>query len=207
MTQPISCSSHGYSTPHESRITLAMERAAACFVMSAQQLPRLPDPRPRPLTPPGFRVSESHGPPYALFQETCAYFRLPPNIRNDILRLAFGDRRLHLSLAYCHSQAAQCPDYHLRNGSNYKESQNPALVGKKTTDWTSPRAWRWANSFCHRPVPNAEDGPPTRGGPDGPWADRCCSGNTAHCCYCTDRYVPSICRTGVMGWLLSCRQK
>src|SRR6478735_3565797 len=47
-----SCSSHGYSTPRESRIALAMEKAAACFVMSAQQLPRLPDPRPRPLTPP-----------------------------------------------------------------------------------------------------------------------------------------------------------
>ncbi|KAF5701904.1 hypothetical protein FMUND_13737 [Fusarium mundagurra] len=62
----------------------------------------LPNPRPRALTPLGFQdedPSEIIERPVPLFQKS-PWFNLPPNIRRDILRLAFGDRRLHMSLTF-----------------------------------------------------------------------------------------------------------
>ncbi|EKJ71397.1 hypothetical protein FPSE_08405 [Fusarium pseudograminearum CS3096] len=64
-----------------------------------QEIPFLPDPRPRVLTPLGFRDDEPANGPLALCQSS-SWLKVPPNIRRDILRLAFGDRRLHIGLTY-----------------------------------------------------------------------------------------------------------
>ncbi|RGP77206.1 hypothetical protein FLONG3_4721 [Fusarium longipes] len=65
------------------------------------EIPSLPLPRPRFLTPTGFREDDSqeerHIP--ALLQAS-SWFKIPANLRRDILRLAFGDRRLHMSLKF-----------------------------------------------------------------------------------------------------------
>ncbi|KAH7251396.1 hypothetical protein BKA59DRAFT_491896 [Fusarium tricinctum] len=65
-----------------------------------QEMPFLTHPRARALTPTGFRDQIAQEPnPIALFQESM-WFKLPPYIRRDILRLAFGDCRVHMSLSY-----------------------------------------------------------------------------------------------------------
>ncbi|CEF78044.1 hypothetical protein FGSG_03276 [Fusarium graminearum PH-1] len=64
------------------------------------EIPRLPSPRPRDLTPYGFRDSDTRDQQrhvHALPQNSF-WFKVPPNLRRDILRLAFGDRRLHMGL-------------------------------------------------------------------------------------------------------------
>ncbi|KAF5664497.1 hypothetical protein FHETE_7088 [Fusarium heterosporum] len=114
-----------------------------------QQLAKLPDPRPRALTPDA-TCSQA---PTALFQESCIWFKVPPNIRRDILRLAFGDTRLHLELTYDH------PRNH--RGDSPDESQ--------------PQSWQWWGSRCHRLSPDeaVQQRPMTNDGLPGPWSDEC----------------------------------
>ncbi|TVY79577.1 hypothetical protein Focb16_v009506 [Fusarium oxysporum f. sp. cubense] len=79
---------------------------------------------------------------------------------------------------------------------------------QRVVDDTKPRSWICWGSVCHRLPPDldvSQTGPMTHGGPDGPWADTCRVGQARHC----DSWpgsVPSKCRIGTMGWLLSCRQ-
>ncbi|KAH7130913.1 hypothetical protein EDB81DRAFT_129464 [Dactylonectria macrodidyma] len=176
-----------------------------------RQLPRLPDPRPRALTPPGFRDadadtdSDSKEGPQALFQESSAYFRLPPNIRRDIIRLAFGSLRLHLDLSYTHPDAPYelIPARHC--GIDNERSREHRDGEKHNLDTNQPKAWRWWSSICHRLAPDAV-GPMTRRGLVGPWGDFCRLGLAEHCLEWRDADAPSACHIGIMGWLLSCRQ-
>lgn len=133
-----------------------------------QQLVKLPDPRPRALTP----DAACSRAPVARFQESCTWFKVPPNIRRDILRLAFGDTRLHLQLIYDNSED--------RGYDSPNESKS--------------RGWRWWSSRCYRLSPDetSQRHAMTNGGLLGPWADEC------------DEVGAPI---GIMGWLLSCRQK
>ncbi|KAF4986551.1 hypothetical protein FGRMN_10779 [Fusarium graminum] len=114
-----------------------------------QQLVKLPDPRPRALTPDA-TCSQA---PTALFQESCTWFNVPPNIRRDILRLAFGDARLHLELTYGPSR--------IHRGDSLDKSQ--------------PQGWQWWGSRCHRLSPDktTQQGPMTNDGLPGPWSDQC----------------------------------
>ncbi|KAH7118643.1 hypothetical protein B0J13DRAFT_569479 [Dactylonectria estremocensis] len=176
-----------------------------------RQLPRLPNPRPRALTPPSFRdadadaESNSNQGPKAMFQESAAYFRLPPNIRRDILRLAFGDVRLHMDLSYIHPDAPHQPVAAHHCGIENKMLAGRRLRKKRVLDTTQPKAWRWWSSICHRHPPDAV-GPMTRRGLVGPWDDYCRSGFAEHCLDWRDAGAPSACHIGIMGWLLSCRQ-
>ncbi|KAF5260725.1 hypothetical protein FOXYS1_8608 [Fusarium oxysporum] len=89
------------------------------------EMPLLPNLRPRAMTPLGFRdedPSETVQRPVPLFQKS-PWFKLPPNIRRDILRLAFGDRRVHMSLSF-------------------RE--------KHTSDDEKVESWQWYGSICHR---------------------------------------------------------
>lgn len=127
----------------------------------------LPNSRPRALTPPGFRdedPGETIERPLPLFQKS-PWFSLPPNIRRDILRLAFGDRRLHMSLSFTQN--------HTSNDDNVE-------------------AWQWFGGICHRGEtlrPRDIVGAQQRF-----WEDSCKHGDI------------ETRNTGVMSWLLSCRQ-
>lgn len=170
-----------------------------------QKSPQLPHPRPRELSPLRFRES-GIGAPYTSVQETSPYFELPPDIRVDILRLAFGDSRLHMNLSYSHPDASRRWEHHC--GIDNKKLKRSRKKKERIVDSTQPKAWRWWSSICHRLPPDAPSGPMTRGGADGPWADSCRDGEAAECQKwrgCSDD--PSACHIGVMGWLLSCRLK
>ncbi|RBR21892.1 uncharacterized protein FIESC28_04735 [Fusarium coffeatum] len=140
---------------------------------NTKDTPVLPSPRPRAITPSGFRDAEdtSIEKPTALYQ-TSPWFKVAANIRRDILRLAFGDRRLHIGLSF----------------------NRPASAEDESTNI---QEWRWFGSFCHRlVVPDQAQIPMTSGANHyGPWTDTCKSGDPLQ------RYM------GIMGWLLSCRQK
>jgi hypothetical protein len=195
------------------------------LLKALDRLPRLPKTRRRALTPPGFRDNDSlDGPPYARFQESCAFLRLPPNIRVDILRLAFGDGRLHMNLSYGYpDKSHQCIANHA--GIANKDSLRFPRQKERSLDTAQPKSWTWWSSVCHRLAPD-ETGtnsgvtsrpgqvPMTRGGLSGPWADRCREGDAAQCLTWRAREggeggedASSACYVGIMGWLLSCRQK
>ncbi|OBS24572.1 hypothetical protein FPOA_05114 [Fusarium poae] len=74
-------------------------------------IPRLPSPRPRVLTPNGFRESDTNDQQMQvpILLQSCSWFKVPPHLRRDILRLAFGDRRLHMGLKF---DASLSPSWH-----------------------------------------------------------------------------------------------
>ncbi|XEV07380.1 hypothetical protein FSHL1_012667 [Fusarium sambucinum] len=120
-----------------------------------QRMPFIPDPRPRALTPSGFCEDElvdgnrKPAKPLALYQSS-AWFKVPPNIRRDILRLAFGDRRVHMSLAYRR--------YHTAGPEDTRRVDE----------------WWWFSCICNRPKLSQILAPATDEADDlGPWTDNC----------------------------------
>ncbi|KAF5672223.1 hypothetical protein FCIRC_8476 [Fusarium circinatum] len=180
-----------------------------------EELTLLPNPRPRALTPDLYLLSSSitstaSAPgPRPRYQETCFWFRVPPNVRRDILRLAFGDTRIHINLEYNHPHIAHPESSNLHCGIVVGPGEYP---GEETRvlDETKPATWRWWSSRCHRSYPDEikGQGPMTRGGALGPWVDCCRNGGDSSICEAwKEQEGPLACHVGVMGWLLSCRQK
>lgn len=178
-----------------------------------KKLPVLPNPRPRALTPDPFLGSGANRAPIPRYQESCFWFKVPPNIRRDIIRLAFGDTRLHLFIDWDYLDVPRQPSQKLHcgiaRGPLDDENMTKRRI-KRLKDETQPEKWQWWGSRCHRIHPSDDGtlGPMTRGGSLGPWADYCRSGGSADICEAWRRQDgPSACHIGVMGWLLSCRQK
>ncbi|KAF4943212.1 hypothetical protein FGADI_13561 [Fusarium gaditjirri] len=176
----------------------------------ANQPPLLPTPRPRALTPSLTPANEvmSDSAPRPMYQESCYWFKVPPNIRRDILRLAFGDTRLHMYMNYHRPDIPPDPDskYHCRIVT---EPENWGYPRFPVTDDSQAEAWQWQGSRCHRYPPNLEkdQGPMTQGGLEGQWDDSCVNGGDPDICEAWREVGgPSACEIGVMGWLLSCRQ-
>ncbi|EKJ79608.1 hypothetical protein FPSE_00293 [Fusarium pseudograminearum CS3096] len=177
-----------------------------------KKLPVLPNPRPRALTPDPFLGTEANQVPIPRYQESCFWFKVPPNIRRDIIRLAFGDTRLHLFIDWDYLDVPRQPSQKLHcdiaRGPLDDENMAKHRI-KRLKDETQPEKWQWWGSRCHRVHPNDDGtlGPMTRGGSQGPWADYCRSGGSADICEAwRHQDGPSACHIGVMGWLLSCRQ-
>nr|RBQ88029.1 hypothetical protein FVER53263_20079 [Fusarium verticillioides] len=156
-------------------------------------IPKLPSPRSRALTPPGFSDENDDKRlqrPAAAFQQSL-WFKIPANLRRDILRLAFGGRRLHMHLAFYAARripedADDLEAYELRDPD---DDDAPGLRRK---------LWSWNGCICARKY-DPELGPMTRGGLNsGPWIDRCCDPINVP--------KPRPENIGIMGWLQSCRQ-
>jgi hypothetical protein len=174
-----------------------------------KELPLLPSPRPRALTPDLSCDSEATQAPKPLYQKTCLWFKIPPNIRRDILRLAFGDTRLHLFIDWDHPDVPRQPSQNRHCGIACGTVGDDSRI-ERLTDKTQPQKWQWWGSRCHRSGPNDTEnlGPMTRDGSKGPWADGCRNGGEPDLCEAWRcQYGPSACHIGVIGWLLSCRQK
>ncbi|KAF5591876.1 hypothetical protein FPANT_5548 [Fusarium pseudoanthophilum] len=179
-----------------------------------KELTLLPDPRPRALTPDPNPLSSSNisaasaSGPRPRYQGTCFWFRVPPNIRRDILRLAFGDTRIHINLEYGRPHIARPETSNLHCGIVVGPGEYPGEE-VRVVDETKPAAWRWWSSRCHRSYPDETKGqvPMTRGGASGPWLDYCRDGGESGICEAWKEKEGSLaCHVGVMGWLLSCRQ-
>ncbi|KAF5987631.1 hypothetical protein FCOIX_895 [Fusarium coicis] len=100
---PLSRTNHDMSlSPREPDAEEIERKWTAIWESRVKELPLLPDPRPRALAPDPFQISDtaSKQAPRPLYQESASWFKVPPNIRRDILRLAFGDARLHMYMEY-----------------------------------------------------------------------------------------------------------
>ncbi|KAF4992493.1 hypothetical protein FGRMN_7125 [Fusarium graminum] len=146
-----------------------------------KDIPVLPSPRTRPLTPAGFRDDEPKDEqklPIAALQKS-AWFSIPPRLRQDILRIAFGDRIIHLCLAFDMYGAL--------------DAEEEDFGGHK------PPVWGWIGTVCSRevdemPAPQKHHG---RYHP-GPWIDTC------NCVEFAKEFVNTP--IDAKGWLMSCRQ-
>lgn len=120
----------------------------------------------------------------SLSQDASHFFRLPYELREQIYRLAFGDRTLHIDLQHRH-------DYHPGGGhANIRQISEGC-----TLDHTTPKQWRWWSCVCHR----RRD-----------VIGVCCLHGIAASCGDVGSSEPgknsSECFIGVRGWLRSCRQ-
>ncbi|KAF4447889.1 hypothetical protein F53441_8639 [Fusarium austroafricanum] len=119
-----------------------------------QEMPCLSDPRPRALTPPGFQDEDEDmhkdKRPESVVQHS-PWFKVPPYVRQDILMLAFGNKRLHMYLNFK-------PEY-----SYDLEAKGPDKL-----------CWQWWGTICNRGTLLSHRGPMTFGGNwSGPWHDDC----------------------------------
>ncbi|KAF4456894.1 hypothetical protein F53441_1105 [Fusarium austroafricanum] len=132
-----------------------------------KELPLLPNQRPRALTPdPPTLTSDpkscSSQAPLPLDQSSCYWFKVPPYIRRDILRLAFRDTHLHIYMHHSHPDVPHQPDSKYHCGIVIKpESQGPMTRGGLNGPWSDDcpgggdsaicEAWRQQDgpSACH----------------------------------------------------------
>ncbi|RGP69216.1 hypothetical protein FLONG3_7852 [Fusarium longipes] len=164
-------------------------------VDSSPEMPYLPNPRPRVLTP------SSSMQDLSLPLQTCPIFReLPSEIRRQILVFAFGDRTVHMDLVREHPTKPEVED----PGCGYS---NHAKYGEPL-DKNQPEFWKWKGCVCHRVAPPAlrkawyRDEHTLE-----PADDECCSGQADLCALWLMHYgTLRECFVGAMGWLLACRQ-
>jgi hypothetical protein len=93
----------------------------------------LPSQRPRPITPSDARP--------CLPQSGSPFFFLPPEIRNEILLCAFGQRTLHMDLR---------PYY---NPALHRHGVKREVVRKLPKVYAPPTNWKWQSSVCHHNAP------------------------------------------------------
>lgn len=174
-----------------------------------EQLPFLPQHRPRVLTPSPSRESlvlsaEAATSNSAFFQ------KLPSEIRRKILKEAFGmfAMHMHLSLEYpripIKDRTPQDSGRHARISyiPNTWEAQKPP----KRFGIPKQKTWQWFGCICHRSWPwHLSQWQPYWMGGSTPDFDRCIAGSTCDCKEWPGE-APGKCFIGAMGWLLSCRQ-
>ena len=165
-------------------------------------VPQLLDPRPHVLTPSCSTVALTPGSPF--------FEKLPPEIRREILTLAFGGRTVHMDLSYGHPAVPGGPELrrtYAHNGMNIIDDRFPPTVVCNTA---LPKSWQWWGSVCHRLPPGhrrswRDINGSLEHGLNEPGGDFCRFGR-GQCCPAWPGEVPFKCWIGAMGWLLSCRQ-
>ncbi|KAF6829486.1 hypothetical protein CPLU01_07892 [Colletotrichum plurivorum] len=151
----------------------------------------LPSTPRRPITPANVNVpSESP----KLITPNGPFFRLPAELRTDIIAEAFGNKTLHVLVEF------DCPPIHTPagHGGTRPSPSQTAREGEIARHLRRRRRWRWRSCVCHRELRDHE------------WwrtigEDRCLAGEAPNC-HRWHGETPGKCFLGVMGWLLSCRQ-
>ena len=139
------------------------------------------------------------------------FFRLlPPEIRRQILNEAFGEQTIHVHLAWDYPRKTpqqtlkkERPPITSDHGGPYAPWSNERSSRYiESRDWTAApqtRVWQWYSCVCHRNDPSGQGFVPLR-------YDQCLTGEAAYCPLWPGD-APDKCKIGVMGWLLSCRQR
>ena len=165
------------------------------------QPPFLESPRPRPLTPSPREPSNLT--PQA---SACSFFtKVPSEIRQTIMTMAFGGRTIHMDLAF----DLPPPQLPLEATGDDPKLKHHVRIHAPVHSDSPPdgdKSWRWGGCVCHRQHPDLP-----RGGGMNPfvwspvWSDQCMRGLGTVCKMYKGRW-PDKCRIGIMGFLLSCRQ-
>lgn len=157
-----------------------------------------------PLTRPASRASKT-----SPEKATDLFFgKLPPELRNYIQLMAFGDRTLHMDLRFDHP-------FNLVEKRPYPAWAIHARIHSQTIALNShlrdsqEMGWRWFGCVCHRFPPRSTPLPFGRGR-NYPWGhfrepdiDLCLKGSGL--CNEWPGEWPLKCQIGIMGWLLTCR--
>ncbi|KAJ4002799.1 hypothetical protein NW766_012732 [Fusarium irregulare] len=178
---------------------------------------------------PFFLNSEQHLLPLCIAKiqmQDAPIFKLPADLRHEILIQAFGARRIHMDLFYNYPYVSKPGDSGLPQAAHY---------GGWYTK-TRRKRWQWRGCVCHRtpspekqklnddvyrvwpadnrsgdpysPYPSWELGEERNRlfDPDEPGDDTCLRGYARECRSYTDSGDRSACWIGAMGWLMACRQ-
>ena len=176
--------------PNRIKDTLARFRAKKT---SSNAPPHLPAPRPGALTP----TDDPESPlsrPIVTQDSSCLLFsKLPPELRREILILAFGKRSLHMGLVFDHPIVPR--------------PSNVSTGPSWSVDRDKPKSWRWSSTVCHRNPPRKPDS--VAGWIYG-WRplcyDECQASDGRPYCQLWPGTSPEKCQVGIMGFLLCCRQ-
>ncbi|KAF4986288.1 hypothetical protein FGRMN_10906 [Fusarium graminum] len=176
-------------------------------------VPHLPNPRPYALTP-SSSVQDFEIPP----QIPLFFQKLPPEIRYDILALAFGDRTVHMDLFFDHPFGKPKSWQTCKEPEAHGGSQTPYL---NYLDRDKPPRWQWRGCVCHRnhaPLFSRYDDR-VKGQFEEPGGDGCLTGYSLRCGEHTMirnkndptefgkwKKRPELCLIGALGWLQACRQ-
>ncbi|KAF6823161.1 hypothetical protein CMUS01_10808 [Colletotrichum musicola] len=175
-------------------------------VASPPPMPTLPAQRPRRLS------IYSEPADYAAISES-PLFRLPFDIREQILLEAFGRQTVHLDLRLAHPPAERRWRRGFRMPKNFdchtQFDTHANAHRNRNRDKTLPQRWEWWSSVCHRLVRDVDVKASTHGlsiwpPQDCPAIDGCHDGWA--CCAAWPGEEPGKCFLGVMGWLLTCRE-
>ncbi|OJJ42542.1 hypothetical protein ASPZODRAFT_29093 [Penicilliopsis zonata CBS 506.65] len=168
------------------------------------QLPLLPAQRPHCLTP---SASSEDLTSYYLFNYG-SFGCLPPEIRREILILAFGARTIHVDLSFGYplirENKLKRPGNHLAPRRTDKDTHY-GIGSDLVTNNLMPRRWQWLSCVCHRSPPTLPEG--CKATPL-PYDDECLRATS--CSYTLEdgtrkkRENLDSCFIGVLGWLLAC---
>ncbi|CAH0025420.1 unnamed protein product [Clonostachys rhizophaga] len=131
--------------------------------------------------------------------------RFPAEIRRCILEHAFGQRTLHMDLAFVR------PHLVLDELQSSRETGHAKINRRRSTDLDFRQVdWRWLGCVCHRSKPEeqplslgrlrSDPGSCAREG----YREGCMVGE-GECAHWPGEW-PAKCQVGALGWLLSCRQ-
>lgn len=185
------------------------------------EVPRPPPPTERrPITPSPTRDNSTD---QVLRASLGIFGKLPPELRWQVLTLAFGDRILHLDLRYMpvrrRDRSVDNVHDQARTPCSYKHS---IVLPGLPIPYNEDCAWQWYGGVCHsqapgrrRPLAQCIRGtPPQKTNPSSyswPHEDHCLRGRAGACPEWTTSHggaqdAHCDARIGVMGWLLACRQ-
>jgi hypothetical protein len=172
---------------------------------------------------PFFMNTEQHLLPLSSTKTTtqdAPIFKLPIDLRREILIDVFGARRVHMDLFYDHPYISKRGDSGLPQDPHYEGNYDKSV----------PKRWQWRGCVCHRTmsleVQKLADGRwkdwPADGGScdslelgeqrnrrwdsDEPGDDTCLKGFGKQCGSYTYYGDDSACWIGATGWLSTCRQ-
>ncbi|CAH0004419.1 unnamed protein product, partial [Clonostachys byssicola] len=147
------------------------------------------------------------------------FFLLSPDVREQILREAFGDQTVHMDLTFRHpfkvltSNKRDLKNKRQRHHHHMHANISINLEGPGSIfdvrDRRRPERWRWYSCVCHRHHPDHQLSHGRRGSALAPTMrepqlDKCFQA-TGFCAEHPGKW-PDKCFIGVMGWLLTCRQ-
>ncbi|KAF6804028.1 hypothetical protein CSOJ01_10480 [Colletotrichum sojae] len=165
---------------------------------SEPPLPLLPAQRPRPVTPTAITGDQ--------VTALGTFTRLPPELRQRVLRAAFGDRTLHMDLRLA-------PPRRRRGNLATAAAAYEHGAGSAPLSFTGNnkknREWRWYGCVCHRLLPrdSAEERRifTARGVSPYIWPhrDACLRGKAVMCKFWAAGECE--CAVGALGWLRACR--
>ncbi|KAK4224455.1 hypothetical protein QBC38DRAFT_16823 [Podospora fimiseda] len=140
-------------------------------------------------------------------QTTSYFFKLPPELRREILFLAFGNRTIHIDLRFVMDPTFPNPTFpnpnNLQNTKRHGRFPGLSYRADGGSKYKGTPIWKWYSCICHNTLPpgynqyNDDYIPITH-------LDSCLSSQSNCCDFPGEQ--PEKCHLGAMGSLLACKR-